>query len=85
MCVRCAACFACMSTSCLSAFGPRRTLGTPVTASWPGVEALPEYAETFPKWSAAPWPRVLPGVPPLAVDLISVCEDNVPVRVCVWA
>jgi serine/threonine protein kinase len=49
-----------------------RTLGTPDSSTWPGVEALPLYASTFPKWPALPWAKILPGVDPDAVDLISV-------------
>merc|ERR1719171_3298301 len=30
-------------------------LGTPKTADWPGIEALPDFKETFPKWPKKPW------------------------------
>ena len=56
------------------------TLGTPSSFNWPGVEKLPQYADTFPRWPPSPWPKILPGVDPVAVDLISVnhlCDDSV--------
>jgi serine/threonine protein kinase len=49
-----------------------RTLGTPDSSTWPGVESLPLYASTFPTWPPLPWAKILPGVDPDAVDLISV-------------
>merc|ERR1719172_283883 len=30
-------------------------LGTPTPAHWPGIEALPDFKETFPKWPKKSW------------------------------
>lgn len=72
-------------TRVLTHMYPCRTLGTPDSSTWPGVEMLPLYAPTFPKWAAVPWARLLPGVDPHAIDLISVRALRVvcmPARVC---
>ena len=35
-----------------------RTLGTPTEATWPGVSELPDYKDSFPKWTARPMHEV---------------------------
>jgi serine/threonine protein kinase len=32
-----------------------RKLGTPTEKEWPGLELLPDFKPTFPKWSRRPW------------------------------
>lgn len=31
-----------------------RTLGTPTEETWPGVHELPDFKDSFPKWSPRP-------------------------------
>lgn len=47
-----------------------RTLGTPTEEQWPKCTTLPHFKPTFPKWQRQPIENVLPGVDPLALDLL---------------
>jgi hypothetical protein len=47
-------------------------LGTPREQSWPGVEAFPEFKESFPKWAPMPWSKLLVDAEPGLVDVVSV-------------
>jgi serine/threonine protein kinase len=47
-----------------------RVLGTPTEETFPGVTQLPAYSETFPHWQAKPWPDVIRGAEPEAIDLV---------------
>jgi len=50
-----------------------RILGTPTTTTWPGVEALPDYKPTFPRWVPKPKKNVLKKTNnDLALDLFYV-------------
>ncbi|KAF9406537.1 hypothetical protein HW555_013125 [Spodoptera exigua] len=46
-------------------------LGTPTEETWPGHSELPDFHKiTFPESAPTPWPELLPGVEPDAVDLV---------------
>lgn len=45
-------------------------LGTPNETSWEGVSLLPDFKTTFPQWKPHPLTDVIPGLDPLAKDLI---------------
>lgn len=46
-------------------------LGTPTEESWPGHSDLPDFHKiTFPESSPTPWPELLPGVEPGAINLV---------------
>lgn len=48
-----------------------QNLGTPTEDTWPEHTELPDFHKiTFPKSAPTPWPELLPGVEPDAVDLI---------------
>ena len=49
-----------------------RVLGTPTTTTWPGVEQLPDYKPTFPRWIPKPKKNVLQGMPSSAMELFYV-------------
>lgn len=48
-----------------------RILGTPNEADWPGVEALPDYKATFPKWSGTPLTSHIRGLDTDGLDLLT--------------
>jgi len=48
-----------------------RLLGTPDDDVWPGVSQLPDYKTTFPKWTAQPLDKVVPGLEVAGVDLLT--------------
>ena len=57
-----------------------RTMGTPNETSWPGVNKLPDFKPTFPKWQAKAVRCVIrdaddktKDLPDLGYDLFSVC------------
>jgi len=47
-----------------------RTLGTPSEEVWRGCTSLPDFKPNFPKWSKQDMKKVIPGVDPLAIDLL---------------
>ncbi|KAI0033606.1 Pkinase-domain-containing protein [Vararia minispora EC-137] len=47
-----------------------RVLGTPDTTSWPGVEQMPDYKPTFPRWSAQDLREHVPYLNQDGIDLI---------------
>ncbi|OIR57101.1 MAG: cyclin-dependent protein kinase CDK1/CDC2 [Amphiamblys sp. WSBS2006] len=47
-----------------------RVLGTPTEETWPGVSSLQDYAEDFPRWSAAPLADSVPRLCPDGIDLL---------------
>ena len=53
-------------------FISRSTLGTPTDETWPGVSCYPDFKTTFPKWSPTPLSRVVKGLDPQGLDLLSV-------------
>lgn len=48
-----------------------RTLGTPTNETWPGVEELPSFKASFPKWRGKPLSEVVPQLDPDGSDLFS--------------
>ena len=48
-----------------------RVLGTPSEGKWPGVSALPDFKDTFPKWPGMPLARVAPNTDADGIDLLS--------------
>eukprot|EP00949_MAST-11_sp_MAST-11-sp1_P002205 g2205.t1 len=48
-----------------------RVLGTPSESKWPGVSALPDFKDTFPKWPGMPLARVAPKTDADGIDLLS--------------
>ncbi|XP_073966486.1 cyclin-dependent kinase 20-like, partial [Choristoneura fumiferana] len=53
-------------------------LGTPTEESWPGHADLPDFHKiTFPPSDPTPWPELLPGLEPDAVELVKsfLCYD----------
>eukprot|EP00039_Didymoeca_costata_P015014 m.248826 g.248826 ORF g.248826 m.248826 type:complete len:300 (+) comp16137_c0_seq1:102-1001(+) len=47
-----------------------RLLGTPNEQVWPGVSALPDYKDTFPRWSRKPLQALVPTLEPYGVQLL---------------
>ncbi|KAJ7160020.1 kinase-like domain-containing protein [Mycena crocata] len=47
-----------------------RILGTPDEASWPGLQALPDYKPTFPQWSAQELARIVPNLDKDGIDIL---------------
>ena len=47
-----------------------QVMGTPDEASWPGVSALPDYKDTFPKWRPRSLAEVVPTLDPAGIDLL---------------
>ncbi len=48
-----------------------RVLGTPDDAAWPGVSALPDFKDTFPRWPARPLGEAVPGLDAMGLDLLT--------------
>ncbi|KEG10167.1 cell division related protein kinase 2 [Trypanosoma grayi] len=50
-----------------------QVLGTPmdVEGSWPGVSALPDYRDVFPRWPGKPLGQIVPQLDSEAIDLLS--------------
>lgn len=48
-----------------------RHLGTPTEESWPGHTDLPDFHKiSFPESAGTPWPELLPGGDPEAINLV---------------
>ncbi|KAK0548831.1 Cyclin-dependent kinase catalytic subunit [Tilletia horrida] len=47
-----------------------RTLGTPTNETWPGVQNLPDYKATFPRWTGMPIRRAVPQLDEDGIDLL---------------
>lgn len=47
-----------------------RVLGTPTEATWPGVTQLPDYKNTFPKWTMKRLEEMVPNLEPEGKDLL---------------
>ncbi|ETS64393.1 hypothetical protein PaG_01246 [Moesziomyces aphidis] len=47
-----------------------RTLGTPTDDIWPGVQQLPDYKDSFPKWAGKPLRQAVPGLDETGLDLL---------------
>lgn len=45
-------------------------LGTPTEDMWPGVSALPDYMELFPKWPSRPLSEVVPTLDTVGLDIL---------------
>ncbi|KAL5699765.1 cyclin-dependent kinase [Ranunculus cassubicifolius] len=54
-----------------------RHLGTPNEVMWPGVNSLPDFKSSFPKWAAKDIKSLVPRLGPTGVDLLSkmLCYD----------
>ena len=48
-----------------------RVLSTPTEATWPGVSALPDYKESFPKWKGQPLEQLVRGLDADGLDLLA--------------
>ncbi|XP_059642332.1 cell division control protein 2 homolog A-like isoform X2 [Cornus florida] len=48
-----------------------RILGTPKEETWPGVQSLPDFKTTFPKWSSKNLATEVPNLDATGVDLLS--------------
>lgn len=48
-----------------------RLLGTPDSTSWPGVDALPDYKDSFPKWPRRNLAEAVPDLEPAGLDLLA--------------
>ena len=49
-----------------------RVLGTPTDATWPGVTELPDFKQTFPRWTPKPMVQVIPKLGSEGRDLLLV-------------
>nr|AAP94021.1 cyclin-dependent kinase 1 [Ustilago maydis] len=47
-----------------------RALGTPTDDVWPGVQQLPDYKDSFPKWAGRPLRDAVPGLDEAGLDLL---------------
>eukprot|EP01017_Pseudomicrothorax_dubius_P049901 TRINITY_DN934_c0_g5_i3.p1 TRINITY_DN934_c0_g5~~TRINITY_DN934_c0_g5_i3.p1 ORF type:complete len:329 (+),score=105.05 TRINITY_DN934_c0_g5_i3:117-1103(+) len=47
-----------------------RILGTPNEVTWPGVNSLPDFKQTFPKWSPSPIAKYVTNLDPIGLDLL---------------
>jgi len=47
-----------------------KMLGTPNEENWKGCTSLPDFKPDFPKWSKQDMRKVLPGVDPVAINLL---------------
>lgn len=47
-----------------------RLMGTPGEEDWPGISSYPEFKETWPRHNPADLRPLLPGIEPLALDLL---------------
>lgn len=52
-----------------------RRMGTPTEADWPGLEALPDFKMSFPKWQKTPWAEVGNMVTQLGPHGIAMLDD----------
>jgi serine/threonine protein kinase len=54
-----------------------RVLGTPKESVWPGVNSLPDFKQTFPKWAPTPLSKHCSNLDANGLDLLSqmVCYD----------
>ncbi|KAM1018607.1 hypothetical protein ACFX13_040830 [Malus domestica] len=54
-----------------------RITGTPTEDTWPGVNSLPDFRSSFPKWGAKDLASVVPNLDSAGVDLLSkmLCLD----------
>jgi len=52
-----------------------RRMGTPSEADWPGLEALPDFKISFPKWPKTPWAEVGNMVAQLGPHGIAMLDD----------
>jgi cyclin-dependent kinase 2 len=48
-----------------------RLLGTPDARAWPGVDALPDYKDSFPKWPRRSLAEAVPDLEPAGLDLLA--------------
>jgi len=48
-----------------------KVMGTPNDQTWPGVNQMPEFKMTFPKWKPQPLAEVVPRLDARGVDLLS--------------
>ncbi|KAL4187538.1 hypothetical protein AMTRI_Chr09g39500 [Amborella trichopoda] len=48
-----------------------RILGTPNEETWPGVNSLPDFKSSFPKWPPKDLASVVPNLEPTGIDLLS--------------
>jgi len=48
-----------------------RTMGTPDETTWPGVQSLPDFKPTFPRWPARSVARVCPTLDAAGADLLT--------------
>ncbi|XP_054801192.1 cell division control protein 2 homolog isoform X1 [Prosopis cineraria] len=53
------------------------TMGTPNEDTWPGVNSLPDFKSTFPRWTPKDLATVVPNLEPAGIDLLSsmLCLD----------
>ncbi|ERE69112.1 cyclin-dependent kinase 3-like protein [Cricetulus griseus] len=49
-----------------------RTLGTPSEATWPGVSQLPDFQDSFPRWTRRGLEEIVPSLGPEGKDLLLV-------------
>ena len=49
-----------------------RVLGTPTESVWPGIQELPDYKPTFPKWKAQPLANIVNRLDKDGLDLLQV-------------
>lgn len=47
-------------------------MGTPNEQLWPGVTQLPDYKETFPKWTKQDLCNIVPNLDEMGIDLLAV-------------
>ncbi|XP_007645558.1 cyclin-dependent kinase 3 isoform X2 [Cricetulus griseus] len=47
-----------------------RTLGTPSEATWPGVSQLPDFQDSFPRWTRRGLEEIVPSLGPEGKDLL---------------
>lgn len=52
-----------------------RKLGTPTVAEWPGLDTLPDFKPTFPKWSRRPWAEIRNTVEQLGPDGVALIDE----------
>ncbi|XP_020524007.1 cell division control protein 2 homolog A isoform X2 [Amborella trichopoda] len=57
-----------------------RILGTPNEETWPGVNSLPDFKSSFPKWPPKGLASVVPNLEPTGIDLLSVMLWCLPLR-----
>jgi len=52
-----------------------RKLGTPTKDEWPGINDLPDFKPTFPKWQKRPWSEIRNTVAQLGVSGAQLLDD----------